>query len=95
MNSTLIHRIGLAVSEARFEHTLSERELARLAGVSRATVHKLERGGVVRPDLAVRIAAAVIVVDVLTPATPPAPFDDEPATVPLPPPLPLVGGWAA
>jgi DNA-binding XRE family transcriptional regulator len=73
--NTLIHRIAFAVSEARASHGLSEAQLAALAGVSRATVHKLERTGRIRPDLAVRIAIAVAVCDLYAhPA--PEPLDD-------------------
>jgi transcriptional regulator with XRE-family HTH domain len=65
--TTLIRRIGLAVSEARLEHRLSERQLSILSGVSRATIRKLEHGGRVRPDLAVRVAAAILVCDTYRP----------------------------
>lgn len=61
--TSLLSRIGLAVSEALAEHGLSLKELAALSGVSRATCTKLVRGGRVRLDLAVRIATAVAVVD--------------------------------
>ena len=79
-HSPIIDRIGLAVLQARSEYLLSERELARLAGVSRATLHKLEQGSLVRPDLAIKIAAAVMVIDVY--GKPPEP--STPWLVPLP-----------
>jgi DNA-binding XRE family transcriptional regulator len=74
MQNNLVHRIGLAVEEARTEHSLSKAGLARLAGVSSATVRRLEGGNNVRPDLAVRIALAMTVVDLYRL---PAPGSDE------------------
>jgi transcriptional regulator with XRE-family HTH domain len=59
----LIGRIGLALREAQLDHVLSQRQVARLSGVSRPTVHKLATGGTVRADLAVRVAGALMVVD--------------------------------
>jgi DNA-binding XRE family transcriptional regulator len=79
----LVHRIGLAVEEARTEHSLSKAGLARLAGVSSATVRRLEGGGSIRPNpLAVRIALAMTVVDLYAPPAPS--FDEglEPAVAP-------------
>ena len=61
--TSLIRRIAFALGEARSGHRLSERQLARLAGVSRGPVHRLERTGQCRPDLAVRVALALAVVD--------------------------------
>jgi transcriptional regulator with XRE-family HTH domain len=69
----LIGRIGLALREAQLEHDLSEREVARLSGVSRPTVHKLATGGTVRSDLAVRVAGAVMVVDLFSQPAPSGP----------------------
>jgi transcriptional regulator with XRE-family HTH domain len=64
--TSLNGRIGLAVSEARFEHDLSLSELARRSGVHRSTVRKLERGGTVRDKQATMIGAALLVVDVFS-----------------------------
>jgi transcriptional regulator with XRE-family HTH domain len=95
MHSSLIQRIGTAVEEARRDHLLSERELARLAGVSRSTVHRLERGGVVRADLAVRVAAAITVVDLYSEPLEPV---NGPVMLPVLEPLPaelVERGWAS
>jgi DNA-binding XRE family transcriptional regulator len=73
--SALIRRIGAAVGMARLDHGMSQSELARLAGVSRSTIAKLESGGHVRPDLAARVGSAMMVVDVHVPPVPASRFD--------------------
>jgi transcriptional regulator with XRE-family HTH domain len=76
--TSLLSRIADAVGEALVERDLSLRELSQLSGVSRATCTKLAKGGRVRPDLAVKIATAVAVVDLYS--TPPtiAPVPETP-----------------
>jgi transcriptional regulator with XRE-family HTH domain len=74
--TSLNGRIGLAVSEARFEHDLSLSELARRSGVHRATIRRLERGDTVRDDLATRVGLALLVVDAYREPEPP-PFPEE------------------
>jgi DNA-binding XRE family transcriptional regulator len=91
--NSLIPRIAFAVSEARASHGLSESQLAALAGVSRGTVHKLERTGRIRPDLAVRIAAAVTVCDLYAQPAP-EPLDDALAARLAPSVDALAGGWS-
>ena len=59
-----VARIAASLAEARLDHGLSQRELARLSGVTRATIAKIEAGGRVRPALVVRLAAALLVLDV-------------------------------
>jgi transcriptional regulator with XRE-family HTH domain len=61
------HRIALAVGEARRDLGLSLRELSRWSGVSRDTISRLERGDDVRPDLIVRVAAALVVLELHAP----------------------------
>jgi DNA-binding XRE family transcriptional regulator len=94
---TLIRRIGLAVGEARVEHGVSERELARFAGVSRGTVHRLERIGRCRPDLAVKVALAVVALDLYDAQPAPPALDDALAerVTSLPPTPIVVEGRAA
>src|SRR5262245_33492648 len=62
-----LERVGLAIPEARREHGLSQRQLARLSGVPATTIRKLERGGSVHPALLVRLGAAVVVLDAYRP----------------------------
>jgi transcriptional regulator with XRE-family HTH domain len=78
----LIARIGLALREAQLEHDLSEREVARLAGVSRPTVHKLAIGDTVRADLATRVACALAVVDLFGQPALPASLPGDPRPQP-------------
>jgi hypothetical protein len=65
--NSLLTRIGLAVAEGRREHEPSERQLAALSGGSRATIHKLDRGGYIRPELLMRLATVIAIADVYTP----------------------------
>jgi transcriptional regulator with XRE-family HTH domain len=81
--SSLLTRIGLAVAEGRREHELSERQLAALSGVSRATIRKNERGGCIRPDLLMRLATVIAVADVYAPPWRPAPLELDEIAVPV------------
>ena len=69
----------MAVGEGRLDHGLSQRQLARLSGVSRPTIAKIEAGGHVHPALVVRLAAALLVLDVHRQPG----FDDDVDTAPL------------
>jgi DNA-binding XRE family transcriptional regulator len=91
--TSLVRRIGLAAREARHERGWSERELARLANVSRQTLHRLEGGRNVRPDLAAKVALAVLVVDVYS-APPERRHSGQLALAPLPDEL-FEGSWAS
>jgi transcriptional regulator with XRE-family HTH domain len=73
VNTNVTRRIAISLPEARLEHGLSQRQLAALSGVSVATVGRAERGGRVGPALLVRLAAAVLVLDVYRPPY----FDDD------------------
>jgi DNA-binding XRE family transcriptional regulator len=67
-------RVALAIPEQRRELGLSVRRLARLSGVSRDTITKLERGGYVDPALTVRVATALTVLGLYAePQWPPLP----------------------
>ena len=87
-STALTSRIGLALREALLEHGLSESEVARMAAVSRATVHKLASDRAIRTDLAMRVAAALVVVDVFST---PASLEDELLVYATQPSLP--GEW--
>jgi hypothetical protein len=73
--TAVLGRVAAAVEEAILEHELSERELERLSGVSRWWIHRLLRGEEVRPDLLMRLAGVILVLDVVAPIAPvpPAP----------------------
>jgi transcriptional regulator with XRE-family HTH domain len=60
VNQTIEH-MAAALTEARLDLDLSQRDLALLSGVSAATIRKLEHGGRVHPALIVRIATALTV----------------------------------
>jgi transcriptional regulator with XRE-family HTH domain len=64
----LVERAALAVPEQRRDLGLSLSELARLAGVSRSTVTRVERGGRVDPALVLRVAAALTVLELYAPS---------------------------
>ena len=61
---TPIDRVASSLGEARCDHSLSQRQLARLSGVSASTVRKIERGGRVDPALLVRLGATADGADV-------------------------------
>jgi transcriptional regulator with XRE-family HTH domain len=65
-NSALT-RIGLAIPEQRADAGLSLSELARLAGVSRSTLTKIERGRPIEPRLLLQIAAVLTLLEVYAP----------------------------
>jgi len=67
--------VAFAIPEQRRELRLSVRELARLSGVSRDTISRLEHGGQVSPALVVRVATALTVVELY--AEPPAVEKDD------------------
>jgi transcriptional regulator with XRE-family HTH domain len=72
-------RIALAIPEQRRDLGLSERELARLAGVSRWQVARLERGEPVDPAVMVTVAAALTIVELYRDPPPsPPPKREEP-----------------
>ena len=57
-------RIALSLPEARLEHGLSQRELARLSGVSATTIRKAESGRRIDPALLLQIGATLVVLDI-------------------------------
>jgi transcriptional regulator with XRE-family HTH domain len=65
--SPIIERLKLAIQEQRRELGLSRRELARLAGVSAATIAKAERGGNVNRRLLVQIGGALTTLELNAP----------------------------
>jgi transcriptional regulator with XRE-family HTH domain len=75
-----IERIATAVPEQRRELDLSLQELARLSGVSRSTISKLEHGKPVQPSLLMQLAATLTLVELYTPNTAPVAVEvpDEP-----------------
>jgi transcriptional regulator with XRE-family HTH domain len=75
-------RLAATIAEQRADLNLSLRDLERLSGVSRPTITKLERGGHIDPALAVRIAAALIVIELTTPL--PDPSSNAQLTLPVP-----------
>jgi transcriptional regulator with XRE-family HTH domain len=56
-------RVALAIPEQRRGLGLSLRQLERLSGVSRNTIARIERGGRVHPALMVRVATALMVLE--------------------------------
>jgi transcriptional regulator with XRE-family HTH domain len=68
MNATpATDRVAISLPEARLEHGLSQRQLARLSGVAATTIRKLERGGCVDPALLIKLGATLLVLDVYRP----------------------------
>jgi transcriptional regulator with XRE-family HTH domain len=62
--------MALTIAEARSDLGVSQRELARLSGVSATTVRKLERGrGHVDPALVIRLASTLTVLELHEPTT--------------------------
>ena len=59
----LLVRVAAAVPEQRRELGLSVTQLAHVARVSRSTIGKIERGGHVRPELLLRIASALMTLE--------------------------------
>jgi transcriptional regulator with XRE-family HTH domain len=82
-NNTLIHRVSLAIPEQRRELDLSLSELARVSGVSRSTLTRVERGGRVGDALVVKVASALLALEL---HAPPAPIESATA---------MFAGWAA
>lgn len=67
-------RIALGLEETRRDLGLSVRQVAQLAGVSPATVHKLEAGRNVQPALVIRVATALTITELHTPQKPDVTF---------------------
>lgn len=65
--TTSFARIALAVPEQRRALGLSLNETAKLAGVSRGTVARIERGHTVNPMLVVKVAVVLTVVELYAP----------------------------
>jgi transcriptional regulator with XRE-family HTH domain len=61
-------RLAMAIAEQRTDLGLSLRDVEKLSGVSRPTIAKLERGGRVNPALVVRVATALNVIELASPA---------------------------
>jgi len=82
-NGTAAARIELALPEQRRDLDVSLRELARLSGVSRSTITRLERGGRIEPRLLMQIAATLTLLELYTPMPPFASADvqDDPVMV--------------
>jgi transcriptional regulator with XRE-family HTH domain len=76
MNGTT-ERVALAIPEQRRELGLSLRQLARLTGVSRATIAKLEHGGHIDPVLLLRVATALLVLELHADSFPLLPIEVE------------------
>ncbi len=57
--STHIDRVALALRDRRRDMGISRRELAECAGVSPATIVRLEEGTRVRPSSVTRVAVAM------------------------------------
>ncbi|MGH3085099.1 MAG: helix-turn-helix domain-containing protein [Gaiellaceae bacterium] len=60
-NTNRIARIAAAVAEALHDLDVPDCEVARGTGVSRPTVAKIRAGRPVRPDLLMKVAAALLV----------------------------------
>jgi transcriptional regulator with XRE-family HTH domain len=71
-SNSLVDRIRLAVPEQRQDLDLSLGELARPSGVSRATVTRLEAGRPIDVVLLMRIAVALLVLELARPPGPKA-----------------------
>jgi transcriptional regulator with XRE-family HTH domain len=65
--TTPVASIALALPEARADHGLSQRELARLSGVSASTVRPAEAGAQIHPALLVRLGTTLVVLDAYWP----------------------------
>jgi transcriptional regulator with XRE-family HTH domain len=85
-SSTTLARIAVAIASAREDLGLSQSELSRLSGVSRGTIRRLEQGGPVRPELVVKAATAMTIVELYAPRS----EQEAPAAALMPewPPLP-------
>jgi predicted transcriptional regulator len=95
---TILERVALAVPEQRRDLGVSITLLAKLAGVSRPTVVKIDRGFHVRPDLLRAVARELTMLEAYAPPTSTASVemvdDLAPAVVHVPvewPPLPGEG----
>jgi len=77
-SSPTLDRVARAVPEARLEHGLSQRELARLSGVSRWAIGRVEHGRPIDSADLVCLAAVLLVLDAhRPPSLSRPPFDEE------------------
>jgi len=63
----VVDRVAISLPEARLDHGLSRRALAELSGVPESTIRKAESGGQVDPALLVRLATALVILDLYQP----------------------------
>ncbi|MGH3082791.1 MAG: hypothetical protein ACRDNP_01805 [Gaiellaceae bacterium] len=75
MQSVHIARVSAGLPEALAGLNVSDREWSLVTGISRPTISKIRSGCAVRPDLVMRLAAAVLVYE-LHPGPTPAPEQD-------------------
>jgi transcriptional regulator with XRE-family HTH domain len=72
-----VARIAAAVPEQRRDLDVSLRGLARLSGVSRSTITKVEKGKPVEPALLLQIAATLTLLELYAPTVPPVEVHDD------------------
>jgi transcriptional regulator with XRE-family HTH domain len=77
VESVHIAKVRAALPEALVDLGTSDRELAAVTGVSRPTISKIRRGQNVRPDLLVKVAAALLVFELHAGPTPEPSIEQE------------------
>ena len=63
-------RVASATREQQLDLALSDRELARITGLSRSTIARHRRGESISPELLFRLASALIVLELHSPWRP-------------------------